>query len=738
MGTDKVPRGVRGVPDGSNYERFGSVTLWQSLSDLLQVDQITEGMHVVWFESGAHADFYVGGDLSMLPVTRCLPVFLSGAVTARKGRPGPFLSGMSLGPTLDTPYIALGDPTLDLSPDLLLGWYAGRAGQGLQTDLAALLDGIAARVAREPLLIGGSGGGFAAMVLSELMQGPASALVWNPQTDILDYLPSIAQYLAVSLSISIDEAAGMPRAEAAAALRAGGIVHQLPAQDTHHLRARRLLYLQNDADWHVKSHLSPLLDRLDLTQLHPGRWASSDGERRHVVRVDHLAEGHNPPSRPVLLESIRGMLEASAPADTIGDRLYDRGLLPSTPSHRLPSDLRNKAEHIRRRTTVVAAVRATGEVRPYLTWNDGGTRHLLGVSLDLSDPRSSETLTTRSGRHYLDPARALPSTLPVRISDGLGHDIFTGDAPIELTPRKLSFFILGRNASRDAFSFLDPTQVTLTDHVSGRSLADALRDPSGLPASMRTAATQSDVVLWDLGDENLDDDGQFAAFHAALPRWRDLLTETGLLNRLVLVASSCVTQAVEGRSPASSASVKAAEAGAAIQRYVAAVQGLLDVPVLSGCPASTDANTKHSWGAASCHRDDLSCSELARQIVDQVNTQRSPFDPVRDPDTLVRVPTAQERSPRQEMVTQPAKVQISESLPYRITVEVRGGGIASMAFHLYEGARRLDTTPQGLTRKHTFTVRQRGTFRCRAIIQPTHGPRYGVSSDPLVITGEVD
>lgn len=88
---------------------------------------------------------------------------------------------------LRAPSMVIPDPTLDLSPTLGLGWYLGSAGLDLIPELARAVRATMTTLGcQRALLVGSSGGGFAALQLGAMMP-EAHALVFNPQTDIRSY-----------------------------------------------------------------------------------------------------------------------------------------------------------------------------------------------------------------------------------------------------------------------------------------------------------------------------------------------------------------------------------------------------------------------------------------------------------------------------------------------------------------------------------------------------------------------
>lgn len=87
-----------------------------------------------------------------------------------------------------------------MDTDVPLGWYAGNEEiPDLQTQLVRLLERISDCTGARLLIIGGSGGGYAAIQLGLSLRCRTSVLVWNPQTAIADYVPKfVTQYLCTA------------------------------------------------------------------------------------------------------------------------------------------------------------------------------------------------------------------------------------------------------------------------------------------------------------------------------------------------------------------------------------------------------------------------------------------------------------------------------------------------------------------------------------------------------------
>ncbi|MGH8242447.1 MAG: hypothetical protein ACRETY_03760, partial [Steroidobacteraceae bacterium] len=187
-----------------------------------------------------------------------VPVFFSGAVTTRAGKHPPFFSGVGMAKAGNHPAISVADPSLALDARLGLAWYAGNALQPIQAALAAVLEGLAVRSGIELLLIGGSGGGFAALYYGYMLGSRASVLVWNPQTDWIAYEEAtVRKYLTVAYPVaSLPDTGGAAfREGAAVAMGSLGVVHSLlPIAKAATKFPRRLVYVQNASDWHVARH----------------------------------------------------------------------------------------------------------------------------------------------------------------------------------------------------------------------------------------------------------------------------------------------------------------------------------------------------------------------------------------------------------------------------------------------------------------------------------------------------
>ncbi|MCY1339129.1 hypothetical protein D9M68_578980 [compost metagenome] len=231
---------------------------------------------------------------------RKILVVLSGAVPQRSGKMAPFFSGVGIAKALELPLIAISDPSLALDADLSLGWYAGNESlPDLPFLLADILDSYASRFEAELLIIGGSGGGFAALQLGALLQSAAQLVVWNPQTSIADYSRShVVQYLRCAFPrLQIEPKEG----DLYQSLQSAGIRHDLKS---YPLRSNvHVLYLQNQTDWHIEKHTGPYLAAGEYLQVDHCCWQEKN--TRCIVSVGLWGDGHLAPPKDLLLNVLR-------------------------------------------------------------------------------------------------------------------------------------------------------------------------------------------------------------------------------------------------------------------------------------------------------------------------------------------------------------------------------------------------------------------------------------------------
>ena len=782
------------LPVDSDYStRQPDVVVWSSPDDFASATGWAPGVHVVMLPSGTHVDLFISGDIGVLPSGRALPVVFSGAVSARNGSRAPFFSGASLGRDLGTPLVSISDPLLAAHDDLRLGWYTGAAHDDVQGHVGILLHALSERVGHELLLVGGSGGGFAALHQVLRADYPASALVWNPQTDLLDYdPPAVAEYLAAALGRTEEQVAEMTRGERSAALVAAGIEHRVLPSASRETSPRRVVYLQNASDWHVAKHLAPFLEEGGFTHAGGGRWSRGDGV---LALVSAMAAGHSAPPRAVLEQSLSALLDTSVSAAQAVDRLQAAKTVPSTGLDVLPRDLRPEMEDLASRVGLSATLDHRGTARAALVWNGRPNRYG-GVKavFELLDAAGTVLLERSHADNMVQVPAVGEALVAVRatLRDGFGHVVLTRTEPVQRLAQPVRVLVVGSCVSRDTFEFLDPDHFTLQGYVARQSLVSSFApggEPhfdlsalssafqrrmldgdarSSLPGIVAELADEVDLVLWDLVDERLgllDHDGGHVTtdsvelrqarldgqapsgpsgpafgspehldrFRAALPQWRSLLEDHGLLSRTVLVAPPWAAATQTGEPTPSSFGLDAERANELTQAYLDAAVEVLGVKVLGRGLTGAVSHTDHQWGPAPFHYDDTTYLALAGEVASTARSLCAPWGwESLQPSDLTRVPTAADRDPRREAAAPEATVEQTGSL--ELTVRIHGAGSRACSFSVHQGSRRIEATPYLRTATHSFTVPEPGIYRCRVFVLTEDGERLPVTSPPLRVT----
>ncbi len=252
--------------ENKDYTRWNrQVYKLKSISDFFLIDNFDDGIYSFGVPS-CNLDILIKG-IKKTPTQQRAPclVFFGGALTGRPiGVNPPFFSGIGIASSTSLPLISISDPTLSFSDSLLLSWYAGNDRErSLPIVLSAILDHISEKYYLKLILVGGSGGGFAALSQACLLRCTATVVVWNPQTDIAAYdQKAVIKYLSAAFQESIEEnlidlEEIQRRSAIKAALDSSGIFYSLINKSIP--IKMDILYLQNVHDWHVLSHAKPFL-----------------------------------------------------------------------------------------------------------------------------------------------------------------------------------------------------------------------------------------------------------------------------------------------------------------------------------------------------------------------------------------------------------------------------------------------------------------------------------------------
>jgi hypothetical protein len=220
---------------------------------------------------------------------------LGGAVTNREESNPPFFSGLSISEKLRLPAISISDPTLDLHEKLSLSWYAGNhVFRDVMSWIEKIICKISILYSLRPVIFGGSGGGFAALRLSQVLTIRATVVVWNPQTSISEYFVNkVDEYIKVAFPKLVVEGAIGKRNFNKIALEQSEVFHDLSlgckSQEVD------VIFMQNISDWHLSAHAIPYL-KPGPTWVRKGN-ATFKTPQASLLFFGDWGEGHVPPPR---------------------------------------------------------------------------------------------------------------------------------------------------------------------------------------------------------------------------------------------------------------------------------------------------------------------------------------------------------------------------------------------------------------------------------------------------------
>ncbi|MDR7233167.1 DUF6270 domain-containing protein [Agrococcus sp. BE272] len=494
---------------------FGVQHRWQDLAHFLRSNRLEDGVHAFPFPAAPeyHYEFYV-----RIRDGAPLLAHFHGA-TPRKPDDVPKISGIPISGGLPATLVIPSDPILDRDAAIRLGWHIGSRGLDVHSLALEVIQHVG-RISRAPRIVawGGSGGGYAALRIARDIDGSV-AFVWNPQTSIDAYsAPAVRAFRAVA-DHERTTFAGMPSTD-------------LTRADAWEGYRGRAMCFQEESDWHVASHLLPIVravgSDLDADSLVASVTVSVDP--RLSVAVSHWGDGHAPLPRPII-ERVLGLLAsdpsiapdavlASVRSMLLGARALQREVEPFT----LPTveRLRPDDELAARSDGVAHALLRLRELRRASSDDIPEAARLIEAALQDADALTSTSITlgpsaaARAGLALLHLARQLG---PVEESGRLrlasqellaaasrrapardaepGPHLHASDEDRGLGS---GCFVYGSCVSRDAFEFEDAP--ALAAYVTRSTLASAFapvpQDVRGVDLAANPSAFQRRMVETDL------------------------------------------------------------------------------------------------------------------------------------------------------------------------------------------------------------------------------------------------
>lgn len=437
---------------------------WPSIAAFAAGGSWEDGVHAIRIgTSELHVslqDAALEGDHAVLPV---LFTHTLAEQDARTAFPGTRAGDRPM------PAIRIADPGCLLDGALQDSWYVGSAHEPLQPLLTELLRAIAARTGKELLLVGGYGGGFAALYHAHVLGPLASALVWNPHTDWLECQESVVRrFLAQAFpDIALPEEGGPPFRQAMAeVLRARGIVHAL-SDVVGTGTPRRLLVLQGASDPHLVKQTVPFMEAAGFGAVEEGFAAT----RHALLWFGGWTPGRAAPPSDVLASALAYLRDPAAPVAGFRKAIERDGFVRYVKPALAPRDLRG--EHLPLKVSAVAdagLLRVQAQVGE-LPEGHGQVAYAFYVHSGRERVATRWYETGQTFLHHDDPAK--PATRVVAFArDGLGHPLQTRDVSVCHADQARRVLIFGSCVSRDAFA-LSQHDLVLAAYIARSSLASA-------------------------------------------------------------------------------------------------------------------------------------------------------------------------------------------------------------------------------------------------------------------------
>lgn len=285
-----------------NIDKYKSISDYRDTSESFFESFSKRGVRRLFLGDSLQIDFFTTG---LSSYEEKVLVCFSGAVTERKNKNAPFFSGAGVASQTKMPLISISDPSLAINRNTSLGWYAGHEGlENLPKLLSSILDKISIYFNARLLLVGGSGGGFAALNIGSLMLTKPDVLVWGPQTSISEYSSwAVKNYI----NNSFPKFCEVERVRYDF-LDEVGLKHDVTDIDLESFNS--LFYLQNITDMHSKKHAGPFLSKRKISPMSNGLFRFN-GSGRHFIFFGDWGSGHIPPPKNVIIDFVKSIKKES-------------------------------------------------------------------------------------------------------------------------------------------------------------------------------------------------------------------------------------------------------------------------------------------------------------------------------------------------------------------------------------------------------------------------------------------
>lgn len=236
-------------------------------------------------------------------------IAFAGAVPNRQQKSPPFFefTGVSQHLSSTVPFIAIADPSLYIDQSLNLAWYAGNSYlPDLQQKITRLLDLIAEFYGCRLVLLGASGGGFAALsTLAMLNTDNVFVFTWNPQIKIANYEAwAVKRFLSTCFGVPSNEMSTHESLKTA-------IIKSGVSGEAQHKRGKgKIIYFINDADTsHIFHHMKKYFQSVSMEKINDQNFLSGNA----LVHVGHFGSGHAGPSKDIVIEAVNDVISNKHP-----------------------------------------------------------------------------------------------------------------------------------------------------------------------------------------------------------------------------------------------------------------------------------------------------------------------------------------------------------------------------------------------------------------------------------------
>lgn len=199
----------------------------------------------------------------------------------------PFFSFKNIAKATNLPLLSVSDSTLYLNKTLTLSWYAGNHKiTNMQKNIARVIEDFAYKYNKIPILCGGSGGGFASLAISSLLDIENIVLAWNPQTDITKYYKRfVRSYIQSAYPYFKNDIFE----EFIQFYKKNELLYELTEIELSN--KSQVLYLQNKSDNHTEIHAMPFLKKHNFLKLEENIFY----KKRYYMLLAEWGSGHVPP-----------------------------------------------------------------------------------------------------------------------------------------------------------------------------------------------------------------------------------------------------------------------------------------------------------------------------------------------------------------------------------------------------------------------------------------------------------